>query len=74
VRVEKILTQCELTIDLSIPAMQHLVDTTTSCPWTLSGSVETEIWNFANCLRNLIERGVDKVPDPVPPSDNQDLI
>lgn len=62
-----ILTQKELTIDLSRPAMQHLVDTMTTCPWTLSTDVETELYNFRNLLQNLMERSE---PEP----ENFDLI
>ena len=52
----KILTQKELTIDLSRPAMKHLVDTMTVCPWTLSADVICELDNFRNMLQNLLER------------------
>jgi hypothetical protein len=55
-----ILTQKELTIDLSRPAMQHLVDTMTVCPWTLSGDVMCELDNFRNTLLNLLERSEPK--------------
>ena len=51
-----ILTQKELVIDLSRPAMQHLVDTMTVCPWTLSPDVICELDNFRNTLLNLLER------------------
>ena len=63
----RILTQSELTIDLSRPAMRHLVDTMTTCPWTLSSDVETELYNFRNTLLNLLERSE---PEP----DNSDLV
>jgi hypothetical protein len=62
-----ILTQKELTIDLSRPAMQHLLDTMTVCPWTLSSGVICELDNFRNMLQNLIERSE---PEP----ENLDLI
>jgi hypothetical protein len=62
-----ILTQKELTIDLSRPAMQHLVDTMTVCPWTLSDGVMCELDNFRNTLQNLLERS-----EPKP--ENSDLI
>ena len=51
-----ILTQKEITIDLSRPAMQHLVDTMTVCPWTLTDDVICELYNFRNLLYNLLER------------------
>jgi hypothetical protein len=51
-----ILTSKELTIDLSRSAMQHLVDTMTVCPWTLSDGVICELDNFRNMLQNLLER------------------
>jgi hypothetical protein len=51
-----ILTQQEIVIDLSRPAMQHLVDTMTVCPWTLSGDVICELDNFRNLLQNLLDR------------------
>jgi hypothetical protein len=56
-----ILTQKELTIDLSRQAMQHLVDTMTVCPWTLSAEVICELDNFRNTLQNLIERSEPKL-------------
>jgi hypothetical protein len=62
-----ILTQKELTIDLSRPAMQHLVDTMTVCPWTLSDGIMCELDNFRNTLQNLLERS-----EPKP--ENSDLI
>jgi hypothetical protein len=62
-----ILTQQELTIDLSRPAMKHLVDTMTVCPWTLSADVICELDNFMNMLQNLLERSE---PEP----GNLDLI
>jgi len=62
-----ILTQKELTIDLSRPAMKHLVDTMTVCPWTLSADVICELDNFRNMLQNLLERSE---PEP----GNLDLI
>ncbi len=62
-----ILTQQELTIDLSRPAMKHLVDTMTVCPWTLSADVICELDNFRNMLQNLLERSE---PEP----GNLDLI
>jgi hypothetical protein len=62
-----ILTQKELTIDLSRPAMKHLVDTMTVCPWTLSADIICELDNFRNMLQNLLERSE---PEP----GNMDLI
>lgn len=62
-----ILTQKEIVIDLSRPAMQHLVDTMTICPWTCDASVETELYNFRNTMLNLLERSE-------PETGNLDLI
>ena len=54
---DKILTQQELTIDLSVPAMK-LIAGAIYCRG--AGSVRCEIDNFRNTLLNLIERGVDR--------------
>jgi hypothetical protein len=62
-----ILTQQEVPVHLSRPAMQHLVDTMTVCPWTLSGDVRCELDNFRNTLLNLLERSE-------PETGNLDLI
>jgi hypothetical protein len=43
-------------INLSRPAMKHLLDTMTVCPWTLSDDVMCELDNFRNTLQNLMER------------------
>jgi hypothetical protein len=61
------VTAPNFTIELSRPAMQHLVDTMTVCPWTLSSGVICELDNFRNMLQNLIERS-----EPKP--ENLDLI
>lgn len=81
-RIEKILTQHELTIDLSIPAMEHIAFNLEwhgkPCDDPCVPSVRCEIDNFRNTLLNLIERGVDKVPATVlvspPEPGNLDLI
>jgi hypothetical protein len=59
-----ILTQQELTIDLSRPAMQFLLayilngqDVTTQVP---DDAVQCELDNFRNILQNLIERSEPK--------------
>jgi hypothetical protein len=53
-------------INLSRPAMQHLLDTMTVCPWTLSSGVICELDNFRNMLQNLLER--------LPETGNLDLV
>lgn len=63
----KILTQQEVVIDLSRPAMQHLVDTVTHDPWQYGDDVKTELYNFRNMLQNLLERSE-------PETENLDLI
>ena len=55
---DKILTQQELTIDLSVPAMKLIAGAIDRA--SISGSVQCEIDNFRNTLLNLIERGVDR--------------
>jgi hypothetical protein len=67
-----ILTQKELTIDLSRPAMQFIVDALGSDSFALRGKrfttfIQCEIDNFRNTLLNLIERS-----EPKP--ENSDLI
>ena len=54
---DKILTQQELTIDLSVPAMKLIALAIYNRG---AGSVQCEIDNFRNTLLNLIERGVDR--------------
>jgi hypothetical protein len=73
-RIEKVLTQHELVIDLSRGAMAiiaHAIETREPLP--LRNDVKCEVDNFVNTLLNLIERGVDKTPEPVQTS-NLDLI
>lgn len=68
-----ILTQKELTIDLSRPAMQFIIRAIEDCPniaiagvkWT--ADVECEIDNFRNTLHNLMDRSEPKI-------ENSDLI
>lgn len=65
-----ILTQKELTIDLSRPAMEWILKETgrrLTVPVVPDASVECEIDNFRNMLQNLLERS-----EPQP--DNFDLI
>jgi hypothetical protein len=66
-----ILTQKELTIDLSRPAMQCIlqcIDWRHDLPVSIIGSsVECEIDNFRNTLLNLLERSEPKI-------ENSDLI
>ena len=58
---DKILTQQELTIDLSVPAMENIVEyLELPCGPHIADSVRCEIDNFRNTLLNLIERGVDR--------------
>jgi hypothetical protein len=54
-------------INLSREAIQHIIDTMTTCPWTNSEYVKTELYNFRNLLHNLLERS-----EPKP--ENSDLI
>lgn len=61
-----ILTQKELTIDLSRPAMQHIIRALEGCGnisiagvrWT--ADIECEIDNFRNTLHNLMDRSEPK--------------
>lgn len=57
-----ILTQHELTIDLSARAMEHIARAIFVAPRLLNDSVQCEIDNFRNTLLNLIERGVERGP------------
>ena len=60
----KILTQHELTIDLSTIAMALIVGAIErDGPVTLDDSVQCEIDNFRNTLLNLIERGAGRLTD-----------
>lgn len=56
--MDRVLTQRELTIDLSVPAMHYIADTVTVDQYA-SESVRCEIDNFRNTLLNMIERSVD---------------
>jgi hypothetical protein len=52
-----ILTQHELTIDLSRPAMQYLLYALQDCGVaTVDYALECELDNFRNMLQNLLER------------------
>jgi hypothetical protein len=65
-----ILTQKELTIDLSRPSMHILIDMLQQSDWqhTIQQcGVECELDNFINTLQNLMERS-----EPKP--ENSDLI
>jgi hypothetical protein len=63
-----ILTQKELTIDLSRPAMAVIINAIeTREPLPLIDSVQCELDNFCNTLLNLLERS-----EPKP--ENSDLI
>jgi len=67
-----ILTQKELTIDLSRPAMEHLLDVLGDEQGAyphINQQVQCEIDNFRNTLQNLMERS-----DPKPKPENFDLI
>ena len=57
--IEPILTQRELTIDLSAPAMKLIAGAIDRDHTLAPNSVQSEIDNFCNTLLNLIERGVD---------------
>jgi hypothetical protein len=71
-RVEKILTQRELIVDLSLPAMRAIIGAVgVSRPRTLPKQLECEIDNFVNLLTNMVERGIDKAPQG---ADNTDLL
>lgn len=56
---EPILTQYEVPMNLSLPAMRHLVS---QAGMFVPSSIQCEIDNFCNVLLNLIERGVDRTP------------
>lgn len=59
--MDKILTQHELTIDLSVPAMKLIAGAIERDGFVSpDDSVQCEIDNFRNMLLNLIERGVDR--------------
>jgi len=63
-----ILTQKELTIDLSRPAMQYIIAAMTHADEpTVDYCLECELDNFVNTLQNLIERSEPK-------AENFDLI
>lgn len=68
-----ILTQKELTIDLSRPAMSYIIEALHNCPniyisgLKFTADVECEIANFRNTLQNLMERS-----EPKP--ENSDLV
>lgn len=63
-----ILTQKELTIDLSRPAMEYVLGALGQCEQpTLDYGVECELDNLINMLQNLLERS-----EPKP--ENSDLI
>jgi len=53
-----ILTQKELTINLSRPAMERVIDLleNAECKWALQPQVQCELDNFVNTLLNLLER------------------
>ena len=59
-----ILTQTEITIDLSRPAMQTVLDCVRWLPdlpiYVVSESVQCEVDNFRNMLQNLMERSEPK--------------
>jgi hypothetical protein len=68
-----ILTQKELTIDLSRPAMELILECTSgTVPWR-SYDVQCELDNFRNTLLNLLERSEPKNLETVKP-ENLDLI
>jgi hypothetical protein len=57
----RILTQKELTIDLSRPAMEWLLLAIDECQRTTTlYDVECELDNFRNTLQNLLERSEPK--------------
>lgn len=63
-----ILTQKELTIDLSRPAMQYIIDSMVRPGYgPLPPDVSCELANFRNTLQNLMERSEPK-------AENFDLI
>lgn len=55
---DRILTQHELTIDLSAPAVTAIASALEGS-FIVDASVLCEIENFRNTLLNLIKRGVD---------------
>lgn len=56
-----ILTQTEITIDLSRPAMQYILGALGQCEQpTISYEMECELDNFINTLHNLLERSEPK--------------
>jgi hypothetical protein len=55
-----ILTQKELTIDLSRPAMRALLEMSYGCGQLLPPHVSCELDNFRNALQNLLERSEPK--------------
>ena len=62
-----ILTQKELTIDLSRPAMKALLEMSYGCGQLLPPDIHCELDNFRNTLQNLLERSE-------PETGNLDLI
>lgn len=65
-----ILTQKELTIDLSRPAIQNLIEALHQFGWEreyIDANVQCELDNFRNTLLNLLERS-----EPKP--ENSDLV
>ena len=61
--MDRILTQRELTIDLSVPAMKLIAGAIERDGFVSpSDSVQCEVDNFRNTLLNMIERGVDRRP------------
>jgi len=62
-----ILTQQELTIDLSRPAMAVIINAIeTREPLPLQGDVQCELDNFRNLLLNLLERSEPyEAPSPM---------
>jgi hypothetical protein len=55
-----ILTQKELTIDLSRPAMERIVYNMRGCSMPHAPQVQCELDNFVNMLQNLLERSEPK--------------
>lgn len=58
--MDRILTQRELVIDLSAPAMTFIAGAIDEPERHPTESVQCEIDNFRNLLLNLIERGIDR--------------
>lgn len=57
-----ILTQHEVVIDLSVPAMRFIVEETKrrlTVPVVPDGGWQGEVANFINVLLNLMERQID---------------